>query len=626
MLALRLSPTAACGYTGPMRARPETVLKTVFGYDSFRPFQQDIIDALVAGADCMAVLPTGAGKSLCYQIPALMLGGLTLVVSPLIALMRDQVAALAAAGVDALFINSSLSPAERELAEERVRAGSVRLVYAAPESLSGGRLLSLLDSVHPRLVAVDEAHCVSEWGHDFRPEYRELSRLRERYPQAVWLAITATATERVRADIASTLGLKAPRLFLGGFDRPNLNISVEPKAGALRRIVAFSLSRADAPGIVYCGSRKKAESVAEALRAAGLAAGAYHAGMSADERTTVQDGFIRDDIRVVSATTAFGLGIDKPDVRYIIHADLPRSLEQYYQEIGRAGRDGQPSECVLLYSRGDVVALKAMMGQSGEDERPGALDRLDAMRAYAESGRCRRAVILEHFGESAPGAPCGACDNCERGDEGQVDVTVQAQKFLSCVKRAGERFGAGHVIDILLGEHTDKVARFGHERLSTFGIGQEFSRSQWNALARALLDAGHLVREPEHKTLLLGRPAVAVLRSESPFFLPAIVAGDPGPAQRISKRTRALQRGNIPGFQAEGDEAGGELFQKLRMLRKELADAKRIPPYVIFPDRTLKEMASIRPASLEELAGIYGVGRTKLANYGQTFLDAINPR
>lgn len=631
-----------------MTQTPGSVLKSVFGYDSFRPLQREIIDTLLSGRDCLAVLPTGGGKSLCYQIPAMLMPGPALVVSPLIALMRDQVSALVSAGVEAAFINSSLGAEERRAIEERVRGGKVRLVYAAPESLSGERVLSLFDRVAPSLVVVDEAHCVSEWGHDFRPEYRALSALRPRYPGAVWLAATATATGRVRADIAESLGLRDPEIFLGGFERPNLRISVEPKAEARRRVVQFARARPGQSGIVYCGSRKRAEDMAAALAQAGVRAAAYHAGMPAEDRSRNQEAFVRDDVQVMCATVAFGMGIDKPDVRFVVHVDLPKSVENYYQEIGRAGRDGLPSDCVLLYGPGDYVAASRLFDKLDEGQRRQALARLEDMRAYAESELCRRSLILRHFGEPFGGEPCGGCDNCLRGPVETADATIPAQKFLSCVKRTGERFGAAHVIDVLLGERTEKVVRFGHDGLSTWAIGDELCRESWNALARRLVSTGHAVRDPERSTLSLGPPAYELFRAGAGYTVPAgslDAAGpdagdDPvgsalrgkkkGSGRRKRPASSADAAGSVFGADSagssDGDGAAEELFMRLRTLRKRLADELGMPPYVVFPDRTLREMAVRRPRTEAELAAIHGVGRAKLAKFGEAFLAALNAR
>jgi ATP-dependent DNA helicase RecQ len=617
--------------------RPEDILKSVFGYDSWRPLQREIIEAVLAGQDALAVLPTGGGKSLCYQIPALVMQGTTLVVSPLIALMRDQVAALKTAGVDAAFINSSLELEDRRAIEERIKAGDVKLMYAAPESLATERLLSLVDTSPPSLIVVDEAHCVSEWGHDFRPEYRLLGTLRARYPKAVWLATTATATRRVRDDIAHSLGLRNPAVFLGGFDRPNLRIAVEHKQDLKRRLVRFAAARPGQSGIVYCGSRRRTEDLAAALSTAGYRAAAYHAGMASEDRTRVQDAFVRDDILIVVATVAFGMGIDKPDVRWVVHADLPKSVENYYQEIGRAGRDGLPSDCVLFYSAGDVVAAARFFDELLPDQRRAAMDRLAAMRAYAESELCRRSLILTHFGEAHEAKNCGACDNCLAGPRDRLDLSVAALKLLSCVKRTGERFGAGHVVDVLLGEATEKVERFGHQSLSTFGIGTELGRPGWLALARRLESTGHLLREPEHSTLSLGKPAYAMFASREPYLVSAhlmgmTATGNESPARsgkkpvRSKGQTHSDKNATPDTFSVSSDDGNGgaeELFIKLRALRKRIADEAGVPPYVVFPDRTLREMALIRPRDEDALALIYGVGNAKLQKYGVIFLATI---
>ncbi len=607
-----------------MDSSPAQILKKIFGYDDFKPFQKQVIDAVLAGRDCLAVLPTGGGKSLCYQIPAILLPGITVVVSPLIALMRDQVTALVEAGVDAVFINSTLTVDDRREIEARVRQGKVKLVYAAPESLATDRLLSLLDGSEPSLIVVDEAHCVSEWGHDFRPEYRGLGYLRMRFPKAVWLAVTATATERVRDDIRKNLSLQSPEIFLGGFDRPNLRISVEAKQDARGRIVDFVEARAGQSGIIYCGSRKRTDDFAQTLRARGIAAAAYHAGLPAAQRNANQSAFVRDDILVMVATIAFGMGIDKPDVRFVIHADLPKSVENYYQEIGRAGRDGLPSDCLLLYSAGDMVMASRLFEDLPDEQRRDARKRLEAMRDYAESDQCRRRIILRHFGEPSASETCGACDNCLSGPRNMADLSVPALKFMSCVKRCGESFGAVHIVDVLQGEATEKVLRFAHQELSTFGIGGELTRAAWLTLARRLESTGHLLRDGAHNTLCLSDAAYVMFRERGAYMVPETLLAGPAPRpSRKAKSKSSSPRGSFGIAGSSEDEPAAELFHKLRELRKKIADESQVPPYVVFPDRTLKEMAVVKPESLGDLAKIYGVGDTKLQKYGELFLTLL---
>ncbi|HEY3082762.1 MAG TPA: DNA helicase RecQ [Chloroflexota bacterium] len=596
--------------------RARETLKRVFGYDAFRPLQDEIVRAILEGRDAFVLMPTGGGKSLCYQLPALLLDGLTVVVSPLIALMKDQVDRLQALGVPAAFINSSLDPAEARARAASVARGEVKLLYVAPERLVMPGFLQVLERVKLAFVAVDEAHCISEWGHDFRPEYRELKQLRARFPGTPLAAFTATATARVQADIVDQLGLQRAAHFRGRFDRPNLFYAVRPKQGAYDQLKAYLRLRPGA-GIVYCGSRATTESVAERLRADGFDALAYHAGLEPDDRRRRQEAFARDDVRVVVATIAFGMGIDKPDVRFVIHYDLPKNLEGYYQESGRAGRDGDPSECILFYSYADAVKLQGFVQErTSPTERQAAADGLRRMVDWAESTTCRRRALLAYFDETpdapadGPGAPC--CDRCLQPVE-LVDYTLPVQMFLSCAKRVGERFGVGHLIDVLRGAQTEKIDRFGHQRLSTYGIGADRSLAEWQHVARELIRAGYARQDAEAYNAV----RVTSLGSEVLFKSRSVeLARWTPPVSAPRQRKGALD------LEAAGADAA--LFDRLRALRKRLADERRVPPYVIFHDSVLREMAAQLPRSQAQLLRISGVGERKLADYGDPFLREID--
>lgn len=635
----------------------DRALREVFGFETWRPLQREIVEVLLEGGDVLAVLPTGGGKSLAYQIPALVLsGGPVLVVSPLIALMKDQLAGLEELGIPAVALNSSLDAGAWRAAAARLLSGEARLLYAAPESLASPRMLELLETRPPSLLAVDEAHCISQWGHEFRPDYRRIADLARRFPTVPRLAVTATATAQVRADILESLGLRAPRVFVASFDRPNLRIEVRPKRGALAELVAFARARPEASGIVYRLSRAAAEDTAAALAGAGIPALPYHAGLSAEERERNQEAFIRDDVRVISATVAFGMGVDKPDVRWVAHLDLPKNLESYYQEIGRAGRDGLPADCVLFYSHGDATKILRLIDSPRGDAAPGEetageverreleRERLWKMVRYAESSTCRRGQLLRHFGETDK-ADCAAagslpCDLCRRGPVGLVDLGTEALKLLSCVvrlggvrRRAGEDapfgfggFGAGHVADVLRGEETDNVRRFGHASLSTFGIGAERSREEWMELARRLETAGYLEQEPEHRRLLATELAFAYFKSKGPF-LSQPLAGSVRASR--SPRARLLKKGSPQALAAATGGAEGlegaalGLFERLRRWRKETADKAGVPPYVVFSDRSLRELALLRPRSRAELGEVFGVGASKLERYGEALLALL---
>ena len=589
-----------------MSPTPESLLKSVFGYDRFKPLQREVIDNILKKRDTLVIMPTGAGKSLCYQIPALLFPGLTVVVSPLIALMKDQVEQLREAGVAALFLNSSLTLDEYNENVQQVLGGKIKLLYVAPETLLMARTFALLASLQLDCLTIDEAHCISEWGHDFRPEYRLLVQVRERFPQAVCVALTASATPRVRQDIQSSLRFTEANEFIASFDRPNLLIEVQPKVNPLAQTLQFLERFKDQSGIIYCFTRKQVETLAEALARKGFSVLPYHAGLEDEERSRNQERFTRDDVQIMVATIAFGMGINKPNVRFILHYDLPKSLEGYYHEIGRAGRDGLTATCLLLYNPGDVIKLKYFVNQKDEEERRVALFHLQAMTRYAESDVCRRIPLLAYFGEKYSRDNCGMCDNCLAGVQAQVDITIPAQKFLSCVKRTGERFGAGYVADVLLGSENKRILQNGHQHLSTFGIGKELNHGQWMRIARQLAQKGLLSEEGEYVVLKLTERAYAALKNKE------IIMGI------IQEKERPLK------VKTAGElEYDSALFDILRKKRKELADAENVPPYVVFSDSTLREMAAYYPMSEVSLKKINGVGTVKAARYGNVFMELI---
>lgn len=592
---------------------PDSILHTVFGYDHFKPLQREVIDNVLNRRDSLVIMPTGGGKSLCYQIPALVFPGLTVVVSPLIALMKDQVEQLQAFGVAARFLNSSLAYEEYQSNAAEVRSGKVKLLYVAPETLLMERTLSLLAAARLDCLAIDEAHCISEWGHDFRPEYRQLLAIRERFPQAVCLALTATATPRVREDIKASLRFDESNEFISSFNRENLYIEVAPKKDAFGQTLRFLKEHADESGIIYCFARKTVDDLAAALRQKGYSVRPYHAGLDDDIRRRNQDAFIRDDVQIVVATIAFGMGINKPNVRFVIHYDLPKSIEGYYQEIGRAGRDGLPAHCLLLYNYGDVHKLRYFLNEKSPVERQAAYQHLAALTRYAEGDVCRRVPLMAYFGETYTTENCGMCDNCRRGEQAQVDITVPAQKFLSCVARTGEAFGANHVVDVLLGSQNEKVLKYGHQNLSTHGIGKELKRDQWHNIGRQLVQKGFLNVEGEFSVLKLTSRAYEALKNREPIF---------GLIQEELAGRKAVE---AVGADAELLQFDKVLFDLLKTKRKELADAGQVPPYVIFPDRTLLEMAAYYPQSPDALGKIHGVGKVKLERFGDEFLGVILP-
>ncbi|MEI7731952.1 MAG: DNA helicase RecQ [Verrucomicrobiota bacterium] len=587
-------------------------LKQHFGFATFRPLQEEIIRDSMAGRDVLALLPTGGGKSLCFQLPALVQPGLTIVVSPLIALMKDQVDALDQAGIPATFLNSSLSKADARERWRRLYQNEYRLLYVAPERLVLDGFLSEVPKWNVNRFAIDEAHCISEWGHDFRPEYRQLTRLRELMPKVPVMALTATATERVRKDILTQLHLENAVCYTASFNRPNLSYRVEPKQGAYEQVLAFIRRRPRESGIIYCQARKTTESLAQRLKDDGVSALPYHAGLTPEERSTHQERFIRDQTQVICATIAFGMGINKPNVRFVIHHDLPKNVESYYQETGRAGRDGLPSECLLLFSAGDVMKYKIFIDQKTDpQEQRIARQQLQHIANFAEISECRRVSLLDYFGEQYPDTNCGNCDNC-LGTREKYDGTILAQKFLSCVfrirQKSGFNAGLNHLVEVLTGADTEKIRRWEHHTLSTYGIGRETSRPEWQAIGRELIRLGYLAQSDESfATLSLTAEGLSLLKERKTVML-----------TRPPKKTeppKARRAGEI-----ECDEA---LFDILRELRRRMAEERGVPPYVIFSDVSLRHMARRYPQSQEEFAGIHGVGTHKLHEFGAAFLAEI---
>ncbi|MCP4206513.1 MAG: DNA helicase RecQ [Shimia sp.] len=586
-----------------------TVLSDVFGFDAFRPGQEDIVEAVTRGDNVLAIMPTGGGKSLCYQLPALIRGGVTVVISPLIALMRDQVRALREAGVEAGALTSGNTEEETAQVWDAIDAGRLKLLYIAPERLASGASLGMLRQIGVGLIAVDEAHCVSQWGHDFRPDYLRIGELQRALDVPV-AAFTATADAETRDEIVERLfGGVAPETFLHGFDRPNLHLAFAAKDNPRKQILQFAAARKGQSGIVYCGTRAKTETLAKALRDEGHLALHYHGGMDPQERRDTEVRFQREDGLIVVATVAFGMGVDKPDIRWVAHADLPKSIEAYYQEIGRAGRDGAPAETLTLFGPDDIRLRRSQIdeGLAPPERRAADHARLNALLGLAEALECRRANLLQYFGETE--VTCGKCDLCDTPPE-VFDGTVAVRKALSAILRTGEWFGTGHLIDILLGNETDKVRERGHDVLPTYGIGQEYDKRQWQAVFRQMM--GHdLVRpNPERRgALMMTEKARPVLRDEETIKL-----------RRDTIRTTSRR----PAAKTLVSEENAPLMSALKAKRRALAEAAKVPAYIIFPDRTLAEMADARPSSLDDMARVSGVGAKKLANYGDAFLEVIN--
>ena len=594
-----------------MIQQAQKILQETFGYDSFRPLQDDVINNVLQKKDTLVIMPTGGGKSLCYQIPAIIFNGLTVVVSPLISLMKDQVEQLEEYGVPALFLNSSLTPEMYRQNINRLRSGEAKLLYLAPETLMMESTRRLLAEMTVDCFTIDEAHCISEWGHDFRPEYRQLAKLRQDFPNAVCLALTATATPRVREDIRQILEMKDSAVFVASFNRKNLLLKVADKENPLDQILDFLYTRPKQSGIIYCFSRRQVDELYDDLKHEGHSVLPYHAGLSESERNDNQDAFIRDDARIIVATIAFGMGINKPDVRFIIHHDMPQNIESYYQQIGRSGRDGLQADCLLLYSYSDRQKIQYFINQKEGNEKKVAEQHLDSLIHYLEFDKCRRIPLLNYFGENYTNENCGMCDNCLRQKDDLQDFTVQAQKYMSCIARTNEMYGAYHIADILRGSKAKKIKQNGHDQLSTYGIGTEWSKNQWIQLSRLLIRKGYVKKDPEHGSLLLTEDAKPVLSGDE------LVHGILDRTQTGTDKARLKTSSDVEKKYNE------HLFEELRKKRKELADEQEIPPYAIFPDATLMEMAYFYPQSEENLIGIYGVGSAKLKKYGDLFLRII---
>ena len=589
------------------------ILKDVFGYDAFRGNQAAIIERVAAGGDALVLMPTGGGKSLCYQVPALMREGLAVVVSPLIALMDDQVATLDELGVAAVALNSTLSVDEQREIADRIRRGKIKMLYLAPERLVQPRMLSFLQGLDIALFAIDEAHCVSQWGHDFRPEYLQLGQLAELFPQVPRIALTATADKRTREEIVQRLHLDNAERFLSSFDRPNIFYRIQPKDQPRKQLLGFLAARKGDAGIVYCLSRKKVEEVADFLSSQGFPALPYHAGLPNELRAYHQKRFLNEEGLIMVATIAFGMGIDKPNVRFVCHLDLPKSLEAYYQETGRAGRDGLPADAWMAYGLQDVIFLKQMLANSDGDERHKRIEqhKLDAMLALCEETRCRRQALLAYFDEELP-QPCGHCDNCIDGVE-TWDATEPARQALSAIYRSGQRYGVGHLVDILLGRDNEKIRAAGHQHLAVFGVGKGLSEVEWRTLFRQLVARGLADVDLEgFGGLRLDESCRPLLRGEVSLQL----RREPKPAQAAKASSSAASQ------LVRGHER--EMWEALRSLRRKLAEEHSVPPYVIFPDATLLEMLRSQPGSLSEMAEVSGVGARKLERYGQAFLEVLN--
>lgn len=619
-------------------AEPELVLKTVFGYDSFRPLQKEIITNVLKGNDTLAIMPTGGGKSICYQLPALILEGITIVVSPLISLMQDQVNSLETAGIHSAFLNSSLTWEEYCHATDKIKSGQVKIAYVSPEGLSTNKIRELLASPELKIscITIDEAHCVSQWGHDFRPDYLEIKTIRHLFPKAVMLALTATATEHVRQDICTNLGMKKPKLFISSFNRENIYLEVQPKRGAMETVINYIRKHAGDSGIIYCNSRKQVDELASTLDKKGYSALPYHAGLSDEIRAKNQDLFIKDEVQIIVATIAFGMGINKPNVRYVINYDLPKSIEEYYQEIGRAGRDGLPSSALLLYSPADIHKIRWFFNESASPEKDELL--LQGMIKYASSRTCRRKALLAYFGETytpQENTAC-CCDICSAGELPLQDLTIPAQKILCCIIRTNERFGAGYITDVLLGSHNSRIEENGHTQISTWGIGTEYNRSEWVELINLLVDEGYIMKSGDYNILEITPAGKKFLAARAELKLPVnpnLFTTDKtnkaGRTKGLNKKSAYDGTTNLRGEKiaaekpAANDTQAEAIISNLKAWRKRKADDLNIAPYMIFGDKTLLDLAAKKPKSRGDLLNVYGIGRMKAEEFGRSILQII---
>lgn len=605
VLARRNTKKKTAAKTNTPLDRAKELLQSIYGYDAFRPLQADIISNVINRCDTLVIMPTGGGKSLCYQLPALLFEGMTLVVSPLISLMQDQVDQLRELGVNSVYLNSSLSFEAYQETILQVQQGHIKLLYMAPETLLKPGILEMLTQVKIDCLAIDEAHCISSWGHDFRPEYRQLVEVREKLPTAVCIALTATATPRVRDDIKESLNFQDENAFVASFNRENLFLEVVEKEDAVSQALEFLAAHPNESGIIYCATRRQVDALSHALLRRSLSVLPYHAGMDSHTRQTNQMRFVRDDVQIIVATVAFGMGIDKPNVRFILHVDLPSDIENYYQQIGRAGRDGLPSNCRLLFSYSDIYTIKHFIGQAAEDEQAGRNRRLEALVKWADTSECRRRPLLSYFGETFEGENCGCCDNCTSESKESVDITIPAQKFLSCVRRTGELFGTNHIINVLRGSQAKSVIQRNHHTISTYNIGTEFSQRQWKHVARQLQQLKLMTQDIEYGSLKITPAGWAVLQGEKVM----------GTLEAAKKTATA-----VPYEALKYDTT---LYEQLRQKRKALADEGNVPPYIIFSDRSLVEMATYFPHSNASLSLMYGIGETKVAKYADIVLPMI---